>query len=368
MPMRNVVGYTPQYGAQIEKPELCATCHTLYTNPFDENGNPITDENGNLINFPEQTAYIEWENSIYGDGLNGDDKSCQTCHMPKANGNVKISNRPRNLTERQNFGKHYFVGGNVFMLSILKNNINILNLTAEKVHFDKTIMRTKNLLKSSAEIKIGTIKNNSGILEIPITIINRSGHKLPTGYPSRRVWIHLTVKDANGNIVFESGRVEPDGKIVGNDADENIAKYEPHYDIIDSEDKVQIYESIMEDQNGNITYTLLRATDYKKDNRLLPQGFNKTKATYDIAIKGNAKNDESFIGGQDTIKYKVNTIGYLAPFTITAELKFQSISYRFFKDLVKDRENSNYVSLFEQLYLQEDNSGYLISKDQKQYL
>lgn len=367
-PMRMHVKYTPVYGSHIEKSELCATCHILYTNPYDENGNLITDQNGNPIEFPEQTPYLEWENSVYGDGIGNDDKSCQACHIPKAEGTVKIANRPAQMiSPRDNFGKHYFVGGNAFMLNILKNNIELLNLTAEKKHFDTTIQRTINMLKSSADISIGNINNNNGILEIPITVINKSGHKLPTGYPARRVWIHLIVKDSNGNVVFESGKVEANGKIIGNNADEDATQYEPHYDIIDSQDKVQIYEPIMEDNNGNITYTLMRAMDYKKDNRLLPEGFDKINAIKDIAVKGNAIDDNNFVGGKDTVIYKVDISGYTAPFTIIVELKFQSISYRFFEDLIKDKRNSDYVSLFERLYLQERNFGYLIAKDEKQY-
>ncbi len=364
-PMRNNVGYTPVYGSHIEKSELCATCHTLYTNPYDENGNPITDNDGNYIKFPEQTAYLEWKNSIYGDQQGNDDMSCQACHMPKANGKVKIANRPPIIQERDNFGKHYFVGGNIFILNILKNNIATLGLKAEEEHFDKTIKRTQDILKTSAYIQIGNTTISNNILEIPVTVVNKSGHKLPTGYPSRRVWIHLVVKDANNKIVFESGKVEINGKIIGNDADEDATRYEPHYDVIDSQDKVQIYESIMEDYLGNVTYTLIRAAKYKKDNRLLPEGFNKLTAREDIAVIGNAYNDENFVGGQDTITYKVNISGYTTPLTITAELRYQSVSYRFFEDLKQDKDQSSYVSLFEELYMQENNTGYIISSDSK---
>ena len=364
-PMRMNVRYTPTYGAHIEKSKLCATCHTLYTNPYDENGNPLTDTNGKYIKFPEQTPYLEWEHSIFGDGVGNDDKSCQSCHMPKANGNVKIANRPPIIQERNNFSKHYFVGGNAFILNILKNNIATLGLTAEQQHFDKTIQRTVDMLKSSAQIQIGNIITNNNLLEIPVTVINSSGHKLPTGYPSRRVWIHFIVKDVNGSIVFESGKVQKDGKIIKNNADENATEYEPHYDVIDSQDKVQIYETIMEDYNGDVTYTLMRAIKYKKDNRLLPKGFNKSTAISDISVAGNAYEDINFKDGEDTVFYKINVSGFIAPFTIEVELKYQSIAYRFFEDLRVDRKNSKYVLLFEQLYLQEDNSGYTIDSDTK---
>ena len=53
-----------------------------------------------------------------------------------------------------------------------------------------------------------------------ISIENLGGHKLPTAYPSRRVWLHLTVRDSRGNALFESGALHPDGSIEGNDNDE----------------------------------------------------------------------------------------------------------------------------------------------------
>jgi len=47
-----------------------------------------------------------------------------------------------------------------------------------------------------------------------IAVTNRSGHKLPTSYPSRRVWVHLRVRDdSSGATVFESGGPGADGRI-----------------------------------------------------------------------------------------------------------------------------------------------------------
>ena len=358
MPMRMRVGFTPTYSPHVNESKLCATCHTLYT--------PTIGEDGNIIGeIPEQTPYLEWKYSKFGDG-GDDDISCQGCHMPQAVGKVKISNRPGMLQGREPFYKHYFVGGNVFMLKILRRNIEELKLTAEKEHFDRTIQRTIDMLKSSAELQIGNITKNGNILEVPITVINKSGHKLPTGYPSRRVWIHFVVKDKNNNIIFESGKSSDDGKIYGNNSDYTNS-YEPHYQVIDSEDKVQIYESIMADTSGNVTYTLLKGAYYIKDNRLLPEGFNKQNAPEDIEVKGNAKTDSDFIDGQDTVLYKVDTTGFEGPFIIEAKLKYQSIAYGFYKDLLNDEVNSKYVKIFKLFYEEENNEGYTITEVSKTY-
>ena len=107
---------------------------------------------------------------------------------------------------------------------------------------------------------------------------NLTGHKLPTAYPSRRAWLHFSVQDRDGHTVFESGALKPDGSIVGNDNDADASLFEPHYRQITEAGQVQIYESILKDEEGHVTTGLLAATGYLKDNRLIPTGFDKSSA------------------------------------------------------------------------------------------
>jgi hypothetical protein len=105
-PMRNLSGFTPTHAPHALDSGLCGACHTLYT--------PVVNALGEVVGeFPEQTPYLEWRHSTYGDGLD-DDRSCQQCHMPAAAGGVILSNRPggRQLSPRQPVGQHHFVGGN----------------------------------------------------------------------------------------------------------------------------------------------------------------------------------------------------------------------------------------------------------------
>jgi len=74
-----------------------------------------------------------------------------------------------------------------------------------------------------------------------VNVENLSGHKFPTAFPSRRAWLHFTVHDHGGRVVFESGALRPDGSIVGNDNDADPRRFEPHYAAINSTEQVEIY-------------------------------------------------------------------------------------------------------------------------------
>ena len=162
---------------------------------------------------------------------------------------------------------------------------------------------------------------------------NLGGHKLPTAYPSRRAWLHILVRDRNDRIVFESGKLNTDGSIQGNDNDADASRFEPHYTEIDRGDQVQIYESIMKDPEGRVTTGLLTAVGYVKDNRLLPHGFDKRTADKDIAVLGEAFDDSNFTAEGDRVRYSVGTGDVQGPLRIDAELWYQPIGYRWANNL-----------------------------------
>jgi hypothetical protein len=170
-------------------------------------------------------------------------------------------------------------------------------------------------------------------LTIDVMVRNLTGHKMPTAYPSRRAWLHLIVRDRDGQTVFESGAVEPSGRIRGNDNDDDASRFEPHHLEVSGADQVQIYESIMRAIDGSVTTGLLRATGYLKDNRLLPRGFDKTSAPREIAVLGAAWNDRDFTAERDRVRYTVTTAGRTGPFRVEIELRYQPISFRWVQNL-----------------------------------
>jgi hypothetical protein len=318
--MRSAVSFQPAQGTHIQQSELCATCHTLITQALGPGGAPI----GRL---PEQVPYLEWQHSAFRQ-----EQSCQACHMPVVQEDTPVSSV---LGEpRAGVSRHTFTGGNFFMLRLLNRYRADLGVTALAQDLEAAVRRTiDNLQSQTASVSIDRAELSGAQLAIDVSVRNLTGHKLPTGYPSRRVWIHLAVRDRAGAVVFESGALAPSGLIAGNDNDADPARVEPHYEQISRADDVQIYESVMGDMSGAPTTGLLSAVRYLKDNRLLPRGFDKATAAADVAVVGPALEDADFTGDGDRIRYLVSPGGAGGPYQVDVELRFQTIAFRWAENL-----------------------------------
>jgi hypothetical protein len=313
-------GFRPTDGSHIRDSALCGTCHTLYTTALGPDGKEI----GSL---PEQVPYQEWLHSDYANK-----SSCQSCHMPEVPEEAPITAVLGVL--RQGVHRHTFVAGNFFMLNMLNRYRQDLNVAALPEELTNGAQETVAFLQSqSARLTIRNVDTTSGRLQLEVLVENLTGHKLPTAYPSRRAWLHLSVQDRNGRKVFESGGLNPDGSIQGNDNDADPLRYEPHYREINSEDQVQIYESILRDANGHVTTGLLSGVGYRKDNRLLPHGFDKRTAEKDIAVVGDAADDPNFTDAGDLVRYSVPIGDAQGPFHIDVELCYQPIGFRWAHNL-----------------------------------
>ena len=313
-------GYRPTEGQHIRRSELCATCHTVITDALGPDGQKI----GSL---PEQMPFQEWLASDYRDK-----QSCQNCHMPVVQEPVRITNTLGKF--REGMSRHTFVGSNFFVLRMLNKYRADLGVVALPDELEAAATRTVAHLRSStAQISIARIDTVGDRLQADISLQNLTGHKFPTAYPSRRAWLHVTARDRNNRVVFESGALNPNGSIQGNDNDADPGRFEPHYGEIASEDEVQIYEAIMVGANNMPTTGLLSAVRFIKDNRLLPNGFNKNSVDQDITPQGDAMNDNDFGAGGDRIRYSIPVGSAQGPFQVEAELWFQPISYRWASNL-----------------------------------
>lgn len=209
----------------------------------------------------EQGTYLEWLRS----GQAKDGQNCQSCHvatLKDSRGDLVgqlIAHTPGGgrfgpIRPRAPFGLHFFQGANLQLLGMLRELF-----PEETAALELTAQRTRESLSSSADVEV-TPRFAGATLEVAVTITNRTGHKLPTGFPSRRMWLHVALLDRNGDRVFESGRPDASGE---------IGPEQPHRTVIVKGEEAAVYESEMQDPSGMATRSLLRASAYAKDNRIL---------------------------------------------------------------------------------------------------
>ena len=140
-------------------------------------------------------------------------------------------------------------------------------------------------------------------------------------------------------------------RIAGNANDDDPAAYEPHYTTLSA--------ARIRSRSTRRSWAIPRARSrpscwrqsvYLKDNRILPDGFDKAGAGPDIAVAGEAAADADFVAGSDTLGLSIDVGAAEGPFTVTAELLYQSIGYRWAENL-RDHsgpEVDQFLALYEQ--------------------
>jgi hypothetical protein len=330
-------GYAPTPAEHVRQAGLCGSCHTLYTPSLGPDGRQVG-------KFPEQMPYLEWLHSDYRDK-----RTCQQCHMPVVNEPVAVAQflaAPRDGVRR-----HTFTGANFLLQEMLNVHRDELGVTALPDELTDASAHTTSFLQSqAARITVGSARLFGSELTFAVRVENLTGHKLPTAYPSRRAWLHVAVTTADGNIVFESGKLNPDGSIAGNVNDADPARFTPHFKRITRPDQVQIFEPILGDSEGHVTTGLLNARRYLKDSRILPAGFEKRTASPDIAVRGEAATDPEFKAGSATTHYAIHVGAAKKPFHIAAELIYQPVGYRWAHNLApyKADEPQRFVHYYDQ--------------------
>jgi len=250
--------------------------------------------------FVEQAPFLEWQASEWPE--NG--ISCQSCHVPQIEDLEYIAHRPPGgpfppTRPRAPFGRHVFTGANAQMLAILK-------LPAGRD-------RTLEFLESAADLVLsGSLEERA--LTLSVEIGNVTGHKLPTGYPGRRMWLHVVVEDRSGRRVFESGAAPPPPQ--------------PHHRVIERREQVMLYEARLADSAGRPTGSLMRAAAFEHDNRILPRGFNPSHSTRPASIRPvGVTGDPDFQPGSDRVRYVLRAGS--APYNVEVRLLYDALGRDF---------------------------------------
>ncbi len=341
-PMELYVGFRPEFTDLIYSSGVCAGCHTLITPTLDEGGVPTGDM------FVEQATYHEWLNSNYP--LQGTE--CQSCHMPFIEDSVLIATGQKGLQKRSPFGLHQFYGANTAMLTLMHEYRKELGLpvVSSESAWEESIENNRLSLRRAADVAISAYSVVGDTLYVEVTVKNKTGHKLPSGYPSRLAWLQVVLTDEfTGDTIYANGMIDDEGHIIGRNF-----PYEPHHEFSKSSEDVQIYELAMSDTEGHLTTRLNAAYQPLKDNRLLPLGFRKNHPVYDtVAIWGEALGDVDYdafsMRGQDVIEYRIPLSGSEGIADLHVSLQYHTFPARWMQDLF-EHDSIAEVSQFKAMY------------------
>ena len=381
--MKEALGVEPTHGPAIRSAELCGTCHTVHL-PVLVDGKPVA-------HVYEQGTYPEWAFSAYRtgetpqgklpEGAGSKAETCQGCHMPsrgadghpyrsKIAGIQEHSSFPQaenalgaaelDLPVREGFARHTLVGLNVFLVKMAQQFPDLLGIRTQDPMLvsrgvDPLLFTEQAMLDQAshgtATIAVADLAVARGTLGATVRIASDVGHKLPSGVGFRRAFVGLEVLDANGDVLWASGRTNAAGVIVdegGQPVDGELwwkpdcsallhpdhLVYQPHHQVIRRQDQVQVYQELVSapppgpsprcgldvPPRPPLTTSFLSICGRVKDNRILPHGFlalpERTRIAEALGARADLARDvEPFgvgndpdyrNGGGDSLRYEVD--------------------------------------------------------------
>lgn len=311
---------------------LCGSCHNV-TNP--------------LTGIAEQRTFTEWASSDYANPSAPEFASCQECHMPKS---TELAPACNLLGLDPTYGfynklrldlpSHRFAGANSWvpqLFKILYPNVDqgwqsstnytgfIFSGSASRdALWDDVSSEVVSTMARAAEVNMTASENTPGIIDTVVSIENKTGHKLPTGYPEgRRMWIQVKAEDSKGTPFFVSGAQDSNSEL-----------------ILDAD--IKVYEMRMASENAVLgipsqdTFHFLLNNKITKDNRIHPKGMVQKKGmggtdSYDPVLApwplGGLYPDNHFI---DNTTYQIAVpSGTARPIKVTATVFHQISSFEY---------------------------------------
>ena len=358
LPMKNALGITPREAAHVKTSALCGSCHTVILPVFDKQGRQVKDKDGKPKEFHEQMTYPEWQNSVYQNEREPFDRAqartCQDCHMSTKLGDLNLAFRIANIEDdtypftdgraankdirlqvRDKYARHTLVALNQFGQMMFQQFPDILGIRTSDYMFDGGVLglitaqrsSTEMAREQTAKIEVTSLshfqRGPTPFLNATVRVENLAGHSFPSGVAFRRAFVTFEALDEKGNVVWASGRTNSVGAIVKGTSDEVLPTefffdpatrkqvYQPHYQVINDESQVQIYEEVIADTEGKITTSFVGLDQPLKNNRLLPKGWRRDGPLAEFTgPHGDAEKDPDYDGrsgasGIDNITYLI---------------------------------------------------------------
>ena len=244
--------------------------------------------------------------------------------MPRE-GKTRIARNPMgrdfNIEPRPDYATHLFVGGNAFMLDILRANRTELDLRASEASLERAAAATRaQLADGTAKLTISAPKRAEDLLEFDVRIENLTGHKFPTGYPARRAWLQVDVR-AGQDVVFRTGAFDKDGRLIGVEDERAL----PHRDVVTKPSDVVVYECTPVDGEGQPTLLLTKMAAMGKDTRLLPRGWKQDGPHAAATAAVGVEHDPDFGAGGDTVHFAIPLPKDTPRVQVVAWLRYQPV-------------------------------------------
>jgi hypothetical protein len=285
---------------------LCGTCHDV-SNPKD--CLPGFGAGQTQKCFPIERTWSEWRHSAFF--ARGEAGNCQSCHMSGPLNGVGFGapcEGGADLGHLNDIHFHDLTGGNAFMPEVIKNirtrylsggepnlvtAIHALyppagasaadNLLTQvnPAALDQGVARVRRTLKRAAFVGVTGVTAG----EVSVRVTNRTGHKLPTGYPEgRRMWLGARFLAADGGLVAESGRYQASTGSLFHDQNLDGAAGPKPYDVVRYTDAggaslgigrpTKVWEARLEQQSTGAEFHFALNDHVRMDNRIPPEGWN----------------------------------------------------------------------------------------------
>ena len=238
------------------------------------------------------------------------------------------------------------------MLGILNRFRAELGVVARPAELDAAVIRTKAFLQSSSASSRWRARVSSAAGWTPtLSCATWRATSCLLRIRPDGAWLRVDRSRWRGTPCVLVGEVEPTGAIAGNDNDRDAARFEPHYREIRSGDEVQIYEAIMGTATGQVTTGLLSAVTYSRTTAF--HHGDSTSARRPLTSPCTVMRSRIRTSGRARIGCGIRSTppARAGPFTFEAQLWYQSIAYRWARNLdgYKAAEPRRFVAYYDQV-------------------
>ena len=193
---------------------MCGSCHDVQ-NPKDAR---------------LEATFSEWyANSFNNPSDPSQHRSCVDCHMPTYEGK-------NSLGQDATLHRHTFVGVDQALVEDFPGK-------------EEQAALVEALLQDCAELKIQRTENVGSDAAFRVSVKNiNNGHNLPSGSTAdRQVWVHLTITDSDGTLIYESGMLDANGDLMD--------RVEGHsLDPFGDPDLLAFGQFLLDDQNEHVNF------------------------------------------------------------------------------------------------------------------